>query len=288
MSAVSTVQSTSSIYSSIAALTRNKPSGATASAADTGSKVSISAAAREAAKNDAAVRPGLKLPDYVTQWFTKDFPQDVIVEAKARLADIKTNGELGAHGPLNLPLLPENQALRDSFRAEMKSIQSAGFEHPTPEQAARYNLLLNLNMRLQLTGWQRPMTEADVQREFDVAAAMAKLAGNGPVPAGDAAADPSPEQIVAETQAHAVPSVWQQRWAKAGLEMPTDLTLSPQRPLWLELAQAAGIGDEEFVAKARSLAQEFKGNALTAAVETFISERYVALQATMAHASAQV
>lgn len=284
MNVTTAAQSTSSIYATIAALSRNKASGAPAAtnAAAAGSTVNISPAAREAAKSD----PGLKLPDYVSGWFNKDFPAEVIDEAKARLADIKANGELGAGGPFNLPLLPENQELLDSFRTEMKEISRRGMEYATPEQSQRYNLLMNLSMRLQLVGWQQPMTEADVQREFDIANVMAKLSNESPKPAATEEPEVSREQLMAIMQSDAVPAVWTNRWDKAGLTMPTEITLSRERPMWLDLASAAGIGDDEFVTQARRLAQEFKGSALTKAIETFISERYVAFTAEQSQSSA--
>lgn len=277
MNVTTAAQSTNSIYATIAALSLNKASGVptATNAAAAGSTVNISPAAREAVKSD----PGLKLPDYVSGWFNKDFPAEVIDEAKARLADIKANGELGAGGPFNLPLLPENQELLDSFRTEMREISRRGMEYATPEQSQRYNLLMNLSMRLQLVGWQQPMTEADVQREFDIANVMAKLSNESPKPAATEEPEVSREQLMAIMQPHAVPAVWTNRWDKAGLTMPTEVTLSRERPMWLDLASAAGIGDDEFVTQARRLAQEFKGSALTKAIESFISERYVAFTA---------
>lgn len=289
MNIASMVQSVASQYTGIAALARNKAGGAApadAAPASAGSSVTISAAAREAARNDSGVRPGLKLPDYVSGWFNKDFSPEVVAEAKARLADIAANGRLGAEGPLNLPLLPENQALQDSFRAEMKQISRRGMEYATPEQSQRYNLLMNLSMRLQLVGWQQPMTEADVQREFDVSNLMAKLSNESSKPAATEEPEVSREQLMALMPSDAVPAVWTTRWDKAGLSMPTEATLSRERPMWLDLASAAGIGDDEFVTQARRLAQEFKGSALTQAVERFISERYVAFTADKPPASA--
>jgi hypothetical protein len=138
---------------------------------------------------------------------------------------------------------------------------------------------MNLSMRLQLVGWQQPMTEADVQREFDIANVMAKLSNESPKPSATEEPEVSPEQLMAVMQTHAVPAVWTHRWDKAGLTMPTEATLSRERPMWLDLASAAGIGDDEFVTQARRLAQEFKGSALTKAIETFISERYEAFTA---------
>lgn len=275
MSTVSAVQSYLNSY--VGAATQSRRTAAASPATNTAAtgSVSISSAAREAARNDESARTGFKLPDYVSSWFNKDFPQDVIDEAAARLADIKANGSLGAEGPLKLPLLPENQALSDSFRAEMRSIRDAGWENATPEQTARYNLLMNLTMRLQLTGWEKPMTEADVQREFDIANVMGKLSAADPRPAPPT--DAEVDRMVADSQSGTVSSVWTERWEKAGLAMPKDVELSLNRSMWLDVAQAAGINADEFMTTLRGLAATTSGSALTRAVERFISDRYVAL-----------
>jgi hypothetical protein len=273
MIVTSAASSYGNVYGSYAA----KPRQETAGAASAASEVSISNAAREAAKNDQDVHPGYKLPDYIAGWFNKDFPPDVVDEARARLDDIKANGEVGAGGPMNLPLLPENQKLLDSFRQEMNSIRSAGWENATPAQAERLNLLMNLSMRVQLVGWKTPMTEADAQREFDVANLMAKMSANDPVPAPGGNPETNTERDIADMRAGAVPAVWRQRWQKEGLPMPENVTLPPGRSLWLDMAQAAGIGEEEFLSKAREMAASLKGHALTQAIEGFISERYTML-----------
>ena len=44
----------------------------------------------------------------------------------------------------------------------------------------------------------------------------------------------------------------------------------PEKPLWLDLADKAGLSQDEFMSTARELAARFKGNALTQAVEQFI------------------
>lgn len=278
MSAISTVQSHGNVYTHAATNPRQNADGvASTGGADASSTVSISSAAREAAKNDPGAQSGYKLPDYIAGWFNKDFSQDVLDEARARLDDIKANGEIGAGGPMNLPLLPENQKLMDGFQQEMQSIRSAGWENATPAQSERFNLLLNLSMRLQLVGWKKPMAEADVQRELDVSMVMAKMSANDPVPAPSENSDATTKRDIADMQAGAVPAVWRQRWQKEGLTMPEDVTLSPGLSLWPDMARAAGIGDEEFLAKARDMAGSLKGHALTRAIESFISERYTAL-----------
>lgn len=286
MSAISAISSYGNVYGGTAAPRRDRSEVAPGiSAAAAGSTVSISAAAREAAANDPATRSGLKLADFVMQWFDKDFPQDVLDEAKARLADIQAHGELGAAGPLNLPLLPENQALQESFRQERRELSAAGHANMTEAQSARFNLLMNLDMRLQLTGWNTPMTEADVQREFDVANAMAKLVNADPSLRPEEKPATCPEDLVADIpdiQWDGVPSVWEKRWEAAGLVMPEDVVVSPERGMWLEVAAAAGIGEDEFLAQARELAGSLKGHALTRALETLISERYAAMREAQA------
>ncbi len=271
MSAISAVQSAGNVYSN----TTTKPRQSTGDLAPSGgasSVVSISDAAREVARDGY-----LKMPDYVAGWFNKDFPQDVIDEAQARHDDIKANGWLGGGGPTMLPLLPENQKLLDGFKQEMKDIRAAGFENAPPAQSERFNLLLNLSIRVHLVGWEKPVTEADVQREFDISIAMGKISHNDPIPAPSADSAKSAAQIRAEIESKAVPSNWRQRWQDEGLTMPENVTLSRDRSMWLDVAKAAGIGEDEFLAKLREQAGSLKGSALTHAIESFISERYVAL-----------
>lgn len=290
MQTISTVQSR---YNSIAALAAAAGAAARKSQAadgvagasatgDAGTQVSISAAAREAAASDAENHAGYKLPDSVMQWFTKDFSPDVLDEAKARLQAIRENGELGANGPAGLPMLPENQALHDSFRAEMKALSANGVANMNEDQSARFNLLMNLDMKLQMSGWQKPLTEADVQREFDVSNAMAKLANDDPSlrpPTSSSDTDDSgnaKETVIPPLDR--VAPVWRERWNAEGLTMPTNVELSPDRSMWLTLADAADIGEDEFMTHMRDLAGNLSGHALTSAMESFISERYVAKQ----------
>ncbi len=277
---ISAIQSTQNLYSYIAAQMRPQHV-ATAAAVGASSEVSISDAAREAAAADTvgtytAGSSGIKLPDYVAALFNKDLPQEVWDEAQARLDATREQGGLGADGPMMLPLHPENQALMDSFRQEMASIRAVGWENTTPEQAGRLNQLMNLTMRLQMVGWAEPMTEADVQREFDISNAMARLSAKEPAPTAtqpETGKDDPPAILDLE----AIPAAWRQRWADAGLTMPEAVTLTPGRSMWLDLGNAAGIGDDELLATARSLAGDLRGHALTAALENFISGRYQAL-----------
>lgn len=277
MSSIPAVQSTPTFYGALAAQSRSNTAGV-ASSGDSaaGVTVSISAAAREAARNNGGVQPGIKAPDFIAKWFSKDFPPDVLDEAKARLDDVKTHGGIGANGPLNLPLLPENQKLLDDFHQEMDGIRAAGLSNATPAQSERFNLLMNLSMRLQLTGWEKPMNEAGVQRQLDVSIAMAKLSIDDPALAPAADSAQMPDWSDGSPDPAAAPAAWRERWDQEGLAMPKDVTLAPDRSMWLDLAQAAGIGQDELLANARNLAGNLKGSALTRAVEDFISGRYLA------------
>lgn len=225
--------------------------------------VSLSAAATQAAKSAASER--LKLPN-ADLWIRTEFSDEILAEAKARLAERQASPGIGdgylPSSVANLPLLPENQALLNQFRQEMKAI---GHANTDPAMNARFNQLLNLSMRLQLEGWKAPMTESDIQREFDIQLAMGTLDTETATPAtgNDAFTDPF--------------AGWKARWQQEGVKMPeTEQTTG--RSFWMDLANRAGVDDDTFVAKARELASQFKGNALTQAIEHFISDRYTAMQ----------
>ena len=100
------------------------------SSATASSKVSLSAAAEQAAKDDLSAR--LKLPD-AGPWMRKDFPDDILAEAKTRLAERQAAPGIGdgylPNNISNLPLLPENQALLDWLARS----PHARFAHPSPE-----------------------------------------------------------------------------------------------------------------------------------------------------------
>ncbi len=263
---------------SAAALGRQRDTAEAAStpaAAAPSASVTISSAAREAARNDTG--QGLKLPD-AEYWMSRDFPEDIMAEARARLEQ-RQPAPGGGYLPdsvANLPLLPENEALLQQFRQEMKEI---GHNNPDPEKQARFNRLLNLSMKVQIDGWKAPMTEADAQRELDISRAMGVLMADQPQ-AEPAAGDDTPR--VWDPMAG-----WKTRWQQEGLEMPeVTEAATPQRSLWLQLAEGAGIAQDEFVARARELASGLSGNDLTRALEQFISDRYVAFRASQAGAAA--
>lgn len=246
------------------ATTRGKAPAAAVAAentASTGERVSLSAAARAAQQSEAAAKStGIALPQSIRDWFDKTFSDDVLAEAQSRLADIRASGALGAEGPLALPLLPESQALLDGFRAEMRDLSANGHAAMDESASARFSQLLNLSIRVQMQGWSKPMaSEADAQREFDIANAMAVLVRDNPelAPPADAATSQS----------------WTDRWQAAGLTMP----VSEPRPgasFWLQMAENAGFDEAEFMAAARELAGRYDGHALTRQVEQLIANRY--------------
>jgi len=227
----------------------------------TGERVSLSAAARAAQQSEAAAKSaGIALPQSIRDWFDKDFSDEVLAEAQSRLADIRASGRLGAEGPLGLPLLPESQALLNDFRAEMRSLSANGHAAMDETASARFNLLLNLSMRVQMQGWSKPMaSEADAQREFDIANAMAVLVRDNPelAPPADAVSSES----------------WAGRWQAAGLTMPAAEPL-PSTSFWLDMAEKAGFDEAEFMAAARELASRYDGDTLTRQVEQLIADRY--------------
>lgn len=237
------------------------------SEANTSSKVSLSEAAIQAAKDDISARQ--ELPN-VSAWIRKEFSEDILAEAKTRLAERQAAPGIGdgylPNGIYNLPLLPENQVLLDQFRKEMKEI---GHDNSDPEKNARFNQLLNLTMRVQIEGWKTPMSEGDVQRELDIQQAMAVI---------DAGNDTQNNETNANAPADPMAG-WKLRWQQEGLTMPS-VDAIPEKPLWLDLADKAGLSQDEFMSTARELATRFKGNALTQAVEQFISDRYLATKTT--------
>ncbi|MBS4017055.1 MAG: hypothetical protein KGZ68_02350 [Dechloromonas sp.] len=274
MFSISRVQGSAELFRSQAAQRTATAGPAAVSATNATDSVSISSAAREALKSEAAAKTtGIPLPQAVTEWFTKDFPADVIDEAMSRLAANKAQGALGGEGPLGLPLLPENQALLDGFREEMRSLSADGHANMNTEQSARFNLLMNLSMRVQMLGWKSPMSEADVQREFDISNAMARLGRENPdlLPATESVA--ADETKFIDVNVESVSAVWRERWAASGLEMP-EVIVSPQRSWWLTMATAAGFDESEFMTAVRGLGQLLAGHELTRGVENLISERY--------------
>jgi len=77
-----------------------------------------------------------------------------------------------------------------------------------------------------------------------------------------------------------VPDSLKQRWHQAGLSMPETATTTFPQSIWLGLAKAAGISEDEFLGKARALAANYTGNSFLQEIEKFVSERYTASSGT--------
>jgi len=252
----------------------------TASTMDSASTtVSISDAARQAAAGGIAVPESIR-QDALAE-LNRVFPQDILDEAKARLeANQGISGSSSATPGLgNLPLLPENEALIAQIKSEMHAAHAANKEGMT--NLTPYVRLINA---VQKEGWKAPMSMEDAQREVDISLAMSKL-----TPAASEEQLSEAEQLQKDKTAMAqfekelageVPDKLKQRWQEAGLSMPESATTTFPQSIWLGLAKAAGIGEDEFLGKARELAGNYKGNSFLQEIEKFISERYVASSGT--------
>lgn len=211
--------------------------------------VSLSAAAVQAADAEG------------TAVATRDFSADVIREAEMRLSE-RRSAPTGGYLPAmiaGLPLLPENQALLDRLHQEMRELGEKGGD---PVAQARCQQLADLATCLQLQGWQKPLSEADLQREVDVSDAMAQIdAGTATTAVIDKAALRDPL------------SGWRQRWQQDGHSLPPATGATPP---WLEMAESAGITAADFLTGARQLAASLRGEALTGAVENWLARGYAA------------
>ncbi len=242
--------------------------------------VSISDAARRA----AASAGGIAIPESIRQdalaELNRVFPQDILDEAQARLdANQGISGSSATPGLGNLPLLPENEALIAQIKSEMHAAQAANTEGMT--NLTPYVRLINA---VQQEGWKAPMSMEDAQREVDISLAMARLK-----PAASAAPLSAAEQqqqdraVMARFEqelAGEVPDSLKQRWQEAGLSMPESATTTFPQSIWLGLAKAAGISENEFLGKARELAANYTGNSFLQEIEKFVSERYTASSGT--------
>ncbi|WP_428827868.1 hypothetical protein ACLIKD_07850 [Azonexus sp. IMCC34842] len=243
--------------------------------------VNISAEARQA----AATQGRLAVPESVRQAaqaeLDKVFPPDILAEAQARLdANQGISGSSSATPGLgNLPLLPENEALLAQIKSDMHAARTANSEGMT--NLTPYVRLIHA---VQSEGWKTPMTMEDAQREVDIASAMDRL-----TPKPTAAPLSDAEQLkkdmaniaqIRQEQAGEIPDKWKQRWKEADLSMPETATTTFPQSIWLGLAKAAGIGEDEFLTKARELAGNLTGNNFLQAIESFVSERYAASSGT--------
>lgn len=239
--------------------------------------VSISNEAREAAASERRFAVPESVRQAALAELNRVFPQDILDEAQARLqANQGISGSSSATpGMGNLPLLAENEALLAQIKSEMHAARAANTEGMTDLTA-----YVRLIHAVQTEGWKTPMTMEGAQREVDIASAMDRLK-----PASTEAPLSEAEQMqkdlanVAQIQkelAGEIPDQWKQRWQKENLSMPDTATTSFPKSIWLGLAKAAGISEEEFLGKARELAGKYSGNTFLQAIESFVSERYVA------------
>lgn len=239
--------------------------------------VSISNEARQA----AASTGGIAVPEAIRQdalaELNRVFPQDILDEAKARLnANQGISGSSSATPGLgNLPLLPENEALIAQIKSEMHAAQADSTEGMT-----NLTPYVHLIQAVQNEGWKTPMTMEDAQREVDVAQAMSKLTpAASEEPLSEAEQQQKDQAAMAQFEqqlAGEVPDKLKQRWNEAGLSMPESAITTFPQSIWLGLAKAAGIGEDEFLGKARELANNYTGNNFLQEIEKFVSGRYTA------------
>lgn len=252
----------------------------TASTAGTTSSESTTVSISNEARLAAAGENRIAVPESIRQdalaELNRVFPQDILDEAKARLeANQGISGSSSATPGLgNLPLLPENAALLAQIKSEMHAARAANKEGMT-----NLTPYVRLIQAVQSEGWKTPMSMEDAQREVDIAQAMAKL-----TPAASEAQQLQKNQAAMaqfeKELAGEVPDKLKQRWHEAGLSMPESATTTFPQSIWLGLAKAAGISEEEFLGKARELAGKYSGNTFLQAIESFVSERYVASSGT--------
>lgn len=275
-SATSAVRSAAASQGTTSTAETSGTSGTTSTDSTT---VSISDAARQAAAGGIAVPESIR-QDALAE-LNRVFPQDILDEAKARLeANQGISGSSSATPGLgNLPLLPENEALIAQIKSEMHAVHAANKEGMT--NLTPYVRLINA---VQKEGWKAPMSMEDAQREVDISLAMSKLtpaAGEEPLSAAEQLQKDKTAMAQFEKElAGEVPDKLKQRWQEAGLSMPETATTTFPQSIWLGLAKAAGIGEDEFLGKARELAGNYKGNSFLQEIEKFISERYVASSGT--------
>ena len=257
----------------------------TASTAGTTSSESTTVSISNEARLAAAGENRIAVPESIRQdalaELNRVFPQDILDEAKARLeANQDISGSSSATPGLgNLPLLPENAALLAQIKSEMHAARAANKEGMT-----NLTPYVRLIQAVQSEGWKTPMSMEDAQHEVDIAQAMAKL-----TPAASEAPLSEAQQLQKDQAAMAqfekelageVPDKLKQRWQEAGLSMPESATTTFPQSIWLGLAKAAGIGEDEFLGKARELAGSYKGDSFLQEIEKFVSERYVASSGT--------
>lgn len=281
------ISAIASFYAASAATALRGTSGSAASqsTASQGTSQSTTVSISNEARQAAASERRLAVPESVRQAalaeLNRVFPQDILDEAQARLqANQGISGSSSATpGMGNLPLLAENEALLAQIKSEMHAARAANTEGMTDLTA-----YVRLIHAVQTEGWKTPMTMEDAQREVDIASAMDRLKPpSAEAPLSEAEQMQKNLANVAQIQkemAGEIPDKWKQRWQKENLSMPETATTSFPKSIWLGLAKAAGISEEEFLGKARELAGKYSGNTFLQAIESFVSERYVASSGT--------
>lgn len=275
-SATSAVRSAAASQGTTSTAETSGTSGTTSTDSTT---VSISKEARQAAAGGIAVPESIR-QDALAE-LNRVFPQDILDEAKARLeANQGISGSSSATPGLgNLPLLPENEALIAQIKSEMHAAHAANKEGMT--NLTPYVRLINA---VQKEGWKAPMSMEDAQREVDISLAMSRLtppASEEPLSEAEQLQKDKTAMAQFEKElAGEVPDKLKQRWQEAGLSMPESATTTFPQSIWLGLANAAGIGEDEFLGKARELAGSYTGNSFLQEIEKFVSERYVASSGT--------
>lgn len=274
--------STTSAVRSVAA---SQGTASTTDASGTSGTDSTTVSISDAARRAAASAGGIAIPESIRQdalaELNRVFPQDILDEAQARLdANQGISGSSSATPGLgNLPLLPENEALIAQIKSEMHAAQAANTEGMT--NLTPYVRLINA---VQQEGWKAPMSMEDAQREVDISLAMARLtpaASEAPLSAAEQQQKDKATMTRFEQElAGEVPDSLKQRWHQAGLSMPETATTTFPQSIWLGLSKAAGIGENEFLGKARELAANYTGNSFLQEIEKFVSERYAASSGT--------
>lgn len=265
---------TSAVRSVAASQGKASTTDASGTSGTDSSTVSISKEARQAAAGGIAIPESIR-QDALAE-LNRVFLQDILDEAQARLdANQGISGSSSATPGLgNLPLLPENEALIAQIKSEMHAAQAANTEGMT--NLTPYVRLINA---VQQEGWKAPMSMEDAQREVDISLAMARL-----TPATSAAEQQQKDKATMarfeQELAGKVPDTLKQRWQEAGLSMPETATTTFPQSIWLGLAKAAGISENEFLGKARALAANYTGNSFLQEIEKFVSERYTASSGT--------
>lgn len=275
------ISAIASIYAASPASAARSAARNQSTATSESTTVSISNAARQAAASEGRIAVPESIRQDALAELNRVFPQDILDEARTRLdANQGISGSSSATPGLGkLPLLPENEALLAQIKREMHAAHAANTEGMT-----NLTPYVRLMQAVQSDGWKTPMTMEDAQREVDISQAMAKLTpASAEMPLSETEQQQKALAAIAQfeqEQAGEIPDKWKQRWQEAGLSMPESITTTFPQSIWLGLAKAAGIGEDEFLAKARELAGNYSGNNFLREIEKFVSERYVASQGT--------